>query len=89
MKPFTDLPFLRQAFTAGEVWSVEESRLDALLQSGQITSESADKFRADGAIGSHLEILERNAGYKGFNQSGINDIIRETDPRHQAAILRS
>jgi hypothetical protein len=34
-----------------------------------------------GALGSHLEILERNDGYKGFNQTGISQIIRRTDPR--------
>ena len=84
MAPFTDLPHLRQAFTTGESWPVAESRLDALLGSGRITPQSAEKFRADGAIGSHLEILERNDGFKGFNQTGINDIIRETDPRRQA-----
>ena len=38
---------------------------------------------AEGALGSHLEILERNEGYKGFNQTGINQIIRQTDPRRQ------
>jgi hypothetical protein len=32
-----------------------------------------------------LEILERNDGYKGFNQTGINEIILETDPRRQGA----
>ena len=37
----------------------------------------------EGAIGSHLEILERNDGYKGFNQTGISQIIRRTDPRTQ------
>jgi hypothetical protein len=37
-------------------------------------------FRS-GAIGSHLENLERNDGYKGFNQQGVSDIISKTDPR--------
>ena len=43
------------------------------------------EFRRDGALGSHLEILQRDEGYKGFNRSGINDIIRDTDPRHCVA----
>jgi hypothetical protein len=30
MKPFTDLPYLRQAFTAGEIWPVEPARIDRL-----------------------------------------------------------
>jgi hypothetical protein len=46
-----------------------------------ISSEQADKFRREGALGSHLEVLERNDGYKGFNQTGISDIIHRTDPR--------
>jgi hypothetical protein len=32
-----------------------------------------------------LEILERNDGYKGFNQTGISEIITATDPRHANA----
>ncbi|MEX2140681.1 MAG: hypothetical protein WD894_15575 [Pirellulales bacterium] len=84
MKPFTDLPFLRQAFTAGEMWPVEPTRIDRLLSAGKITAEQADKFRRDGALGSHLEVLQRDDGYKGFNQTGISDIISRTDPRRGA-----
>lgn len=81
MKPFTDFAFLRQAFTKGEIWPVAERRIDALLRAGRITNEQAMKFRTDGALGSHLEILQRDDGYKGFNQTGINEIILKTDPR--------
>jgi hypothetical protein len=83
MKPFTDLPFLRQAFTRGEWWSVEECRIASLLTDGLINDEQARQFREKGALGSHLEVLERHHGYKGFNQTGINEIIRDTDPRKQ------
>lgn len=85
MKPFTNLPFLRQAFTRGERWPVREERITAALSAGLITAEQADRFRAEGAIGSHLEILQRDDGYKGFNQTGINEIIRDTDPRRPPA----
>jgi hypothetical protein len=81
MKPFTDLPYLRQAFTRGEVWSVDAARIDRLEKSGRITAQQAAAFREKGAVGSHLEILQRDDGYKGFNQTGINEIIRDTDPR--------
>ena len=81
MKPFTDFDYLRQAFTKGEVWPVAEARVANLLRDGRITGAQAVKFRTDGAIGSHLEILQRDDGYKGFNQTGINEIIRTTDPR--------
>jgi hypothetical protein len=83
LKPFTDLPYLKQAFTEGEPWPVEPQRLEAALAAGAITPAEADRFRQSGAIGSHLEILERDEGYKGFNQAGINEIIRDTDPRRQ------
>jgi len=60
-----------------------ENRIATALKSGQITAEQADRFRTEGAIGSHLEILERNGGFKGFNQSSVNEIIRDTDPRNR------
>jgi hypothetical protein len=84
MKPFTDFAYLRQAFTEGERWEVAGERIDMLLREGLITSPQADDFRAEGAIGSHLENLERNDGFKGFNQDGVSEIIATTDPRRQA-----
>ncbi|QEG41781.1 hypothetical protein [Roseimaritima ulvae] len=81
MAPFTDFTYLKQAFTVGERWPIGAPRIDRLLATGQITAPQAAEFRERGAIGSHLEILERNQGYKGFNQTGISEIIRDTDPR--------
>jgi hypothetical protein len=83
MKPFTNFPFLRQAFTEGERWPVDPNRIERLLSEKLITPEQAAKFRAEGAIGSHLENLERNEGFKGFNQTGVSEIISATDPRKQ------
>lgn len=45
-----------------------------------VHSQLAKKFVAEGVIGPHLEILERNDEYKGFNQTGIGDIIHKMDP---------
>lgn len=84
MKPFTDFAYLRQAFTEGERWKVAEKRIARLLDRKVITAEQAETFRRDGAIGSHLENLERNDGFKGFNQHGVSEIIAATDPRKQA-----
>jgi hypothetical protein len=84
MKPFTNFPYLRQAFTEGETWPVRPERIDRLLASGRINVEQAARFREKGAIGSHLENLERNQGFKGFNQTGVSEIIARTDPRMQA-----
>jgi hypothetical protein len=86
MGPFTTFPYLRQAFTEGERWQVSEKRLKALLDRHQITQLQAEQFRIEGAIGSHLENLERNDGFKGFNQKGVSDIIARTDPRRQTAL---
>ena len=83
MQPFTDFTYLRQAFTKADHWPVAPQRIEAALQKGFITAEQAQRFATEGALGSHLEILERNEGYKGFNQTGINQIIRQTDPRGQ------
>jgi len=81
MAPFTDFPFLRQAFTEGEMWQVPEEHLRELVRRGVLTETQAAEFQAHGARGSHLEILQRDEGYKGFNQTGISDIIHRTDPR--------
>ncbi len=81
MKPFSDFAFLRQAFTEGERWAVRPERVAALEQSGLITAAQAEGFRRDGAIGSHLENLQRKGGFKGFNQKAVSVIIAATDPR--------
>ena len=83
MAPFTTFPYLRQAFTEGERWRIEDERIDRLVEKHFITDAQAAVFRAEGAIGSHLENLERNDGFKGFNQQGVSHIIAETDPRKQ------
>ena len=83
MDPFTAFPFLRQAFTEGERWSVSEPRLGRLVERGWVSPDQAQVFKSEGAIGSHMENLERNDGYKGFNQEGVSDIISRTDPRKQ------
>ncbi len=81
MAPFTYFTYLKQAFTRGETWPVDPQRIERLLRQRLITPEQSDRFRHEGALGSHLEILERNDGYKGFNQTGISEIITRTDPR--------
>jgi hypothetical protein len=81
MDPFTNMPVLRQAFTEGERWKVDEDRVRLLREKGLISAAQAENFLANGAVGSHLENLERHDGYKGFNQKGVSDIIARTDPR--------
>jgi hypothetical protein len=83
MPPFTAFPHLEQAFTTGERWPVDPARIDVLERGGLISADQAGAFRAEGAIGSHLESIERNAGFQGFNQTGISEIIAATDPRAQ------
>lgn len=81
MPPFTDYPYLKQAFTTGETWLVAAARVERLRAAKLISAEQAQQFLTHGALGSHLEVLQRNDGYKGFNQAGINQIIAATDPR--------
>ena len=68
--------------TKGERWEVPEERLASLVSSGAITTEEADRMQKEKVIGSHLEILERNDGFKGFNQTGISHIITKTNPKN-------
>lgn len=83
MKPFSDFPFLKQAFTEGERWRVDPVRVQTLQERKLITPEQAESFIRDGAIGSHLENLQRRGGFKGFNQKSVSVIIAATDPRQQ------
>jgi hypothetical protein len=81
MAPFSNFPFLRQAFTEGERWAVSKHRADRALALGWIDAAQHAKFLREGTIGSHLENLERREGYKGFNQQAVSAIIAATDPR--------
>jgi hypothetical protein len=81
MRPFSDFPYLRQAFSMGERWPVSADRLDRLAGAGLISDEQRERFAVRGAIGSHLENIQRGEGFKGFNQQTISDIILRTDPR--------
>jgi hypothetical protein len=81
MNPFSDFPFLKQAFTEAERWPVAPERVKALLSEKLITENQADGFIKNGAVGSHLENLQRKGGFKGFNQKSVSVIIEATDPR--------
>ncbi len=80
MKPFSNFPFLKQAFTEGERWRVDKKRVKKLLDDESITAEQYHGFIARGAIGSHMENLQRRQGYKGFNQNSVTAIIKATNP---------
>jgi len=84
MPPFSDFTFLRQAFTKAEMWAVPEPRLAALLAAGKLSPEAHAQIREKGAVGSHLENLQRREGFKGFNQKGVSHIIAAVHPERQA-----
>jgi hypothetical protein len=84
MKPFSDFEFLKQAFTEGERWPVRRERAQRLLDQNLIDLAQFDKFTTEGAIGSHLENLQRKGGFKGFNQQSVSAIIAAVDPRKHA-----
>lgn len=81
MAPFSDFTYLKQAFSVAERWPVQAGRLEKLLDDRLLTEEQADKILAEGAVGSHLEDIQRDEGYKGFNKKNVSAIIRKTDPR--------
>lgn len=82
LEPFSNFDYLKQSFTRGQVWPVDPHRVREAERRGWINAEQAHRFLEQGVTGSHLEVLERNDGYKGFNQTGISDIIARTDPRN-------
>ena len=81
MNPFSNFEFLRQAFTEGERWPVNRTRAERLRAAGLITDAQCEKFTTEGALGSHLENLQRHGGFKGFNQKSVSVVISATDPR--------
>lgn len=83
MNPFSNFEFLKQAFTEGERWPVARIRAEKLLTAKLITPEQFEKFTKEGAIGSHLENLQRHGGFKGFNQKSVSVVISATDPRRE------
>jgi hypothetical protein len=83
MAPFSDFPYLRQAFSVAERWSVDPARVARLVRDRAISGGQAEKFLAGGAVGSHLENIQRREGYKGFNRKNVSAIIRQTDPRRE------
>jgi hypothetical protein len=85
MAPFSNFPYLKQAFSVAEKWEVEPARVEKLVKEKAITNEQGERFLSQGAIGSHLEDIQRREGYKGFNKKNVSAIIRETDPRKYAA----
>jgi len=84
MNPFSNFPHLRQAFSEGEWWQVPTERLEALRSSNKLSEEAYQRIREKGAVGSHLENLQRRNGFKGFNQKGVSHIILEVNPEAQA-----
>ncbi|HEY0168145.1 MAG TPA: hypothetical protein VGB75_13970 [Jatrophihabitans sp.] len=81
MRPFSDYPYLRQAFTEADWWPVPAARLDALVTAGQLEPRRAAEIAENGAAGSHLENLARRSGFKGFNQANVSATMAATDPR--------
>ncbi len=62
-------------------WDVDKKRVKKLLSEEKITESQAKIFIEKGALGSHMENLQRRQGFKGFNQDSVTAIIHATDPR--------
>jgi hypothetical protein len=83
MAAFSEFPYLKQAFSIGERWTPDADRLAQLIKNKSVTEVQARRFHDEGALGSHLENIQRNQGFKGFNRQAVSDIISATDPRRQ------
>jgi hypothetical protein len=81
MQPFSYFPFLKQAFSEAELWKAESGRAAGLVERAILSSRQAMEFVGSGALGSHLENIQRGQGFRGFNQTSVSVIIRATDPR--------
>lgn len=81
MEPFSDMPHLYQELTHGDWAAVDPARVDALEAGGHLPADEAERIRLEGAIITHLENIERNDGYKGFNKPGIDGVLKKLDPR--------
>lgn len=81
MPPFSDMPHLYQELTVGIRVPVDPRRVDELCRFGHLRADDAEDLRTNGAVLSHLENIERNNGYKGFNKLGIDGMLRRLDPR--------
>jgi hypothetical protein len=81
MEPFSDMPHLYQELTHGDWAAVDPARVDALEAEGHLPPDEAERIRTGGAIITHLENIERNDGYKGFNKPGIDGVLQKLDPR--------
>ena len=75
-----DMVYREGPIDSDESYDVYNSSF-AVNPSGQITAAQREQFAERGAVGSHLENIQRKEGFKGFNQQKISDIIRRTDPR--------
>ncbi len=84
LEPFSDFSYLKQAFSKGEMWTVDTGRVSDLLDQGSINQKQAAKFNDKGAVGSHFENIERREGFMGFSQEHVSGIIKRLDPRTAA-----
>ena len=79
--PFSELDDLRQRFTAPEPWPVDTARIRSLLDHGDLADGAAERLTSGTVPGSHLELIERRFGFKGFNQTSVSRTITDNDLR--------
>jgi len=79
--PFSELDDLRQRFTAPDPWPVDAARVRSLLDHGDLTDAAAERLISGTVPGSHLELIERRFGFKGFNQTSVSRTITDNDLR--------
>ena len=78
---FSNFTFLKQAFTEAQHTQLDPSRIQSLFHRESITPKESAIFGKEGGLHTHLENIQRNQGFKGFNQDSVSAIITALDPR--------
>ena len=90
MKAFTDFPYLKQAFTVGDIWPVDGKRREAAVAAGAIDEKQAE--RGFDTQASSVLLGDPAAATTGTKVStgdaGISEIIRATDPRRRPSLYQ-
>ena len=71
MKPFSNFPFLKQAFTEPEKWQVKEDKLAQLVKNHQLNEDQASTFSGTAPLPATWRILRGGKGLRGLTRTQL------------------
>ena len=98
MNPFSDFPFLRQAFTEGERWLVRRKRAERLVRAGLITRGQSEQFIRKAPLAAIWRTSNGTAGLRASTRNlsawssrpptpaGTTSVLRLRPPEHDDSI---